>query len=191
MSASMRRETFSSRQTMIKFYKFPVTTQVFHVSKYSFALVNLKPIVPGHVLVVPFRQVPTLEELPEIESIDFFQTVLRVEKFIKKVYTSDALNVAIQDGVAAGQSVPHVHCHLIPRYLKDGWGDGIYQVLEENEGLMRGKWWLQVCEAMQVAKDEERKERTMEVMEKEAEWLKGKMKEWLLESGQWKNEYDC
>lgn len=191
MSASMRRETFSSRQTMIKFYKFPVTTQVFHVSKHSFALVNLKPIVPGHVLVVPFRQVPTLEELPEIESIDFFQTVLRVEKFIKKVYTSDALNVAIQDGVAAGQSVPHVHCHLIPRYLKDGWGDGIYQVLEENEGLMRGKWWLQVCEAMQVAKDEERKERTMEVMEKEAEWLKGKMKEWLLESGQWKNEYDC
>lgn len=191
MSASMRRETFSSRQTMIKFYKFPVTTQVFHVSKYSFALVNLKPIVPGHVLVVPFRQVPTLEELPEIESIDFFQTVLRVEKFIKKVYTSDALNVAIQDGVAAGQSVPHVHCHLIPRYLKDGWGDGIYQVLEENEGLMRGKWWLQVCEAMQVAKDEERKERTMEVMEKEAEWLKGKMKEWLLESGQWKNEYEC
>lgn len=101
------------------------------------------------------------------------------------------MNVAIQDGVAAGQSVPHVHCHLIPRYLKDGWGDGIYQVLEENEGLMRGKWWLQVCEAMQVAKDEERKERTMEVMEKEAEWLKGKMKEWLLESGQWKNEYDC
>lgn len=191
MSASMRRETFSSRQTMIKFYKFPVTTQVFHVSKHSFALVNLKPIVPGHVLVVPFRQVPTLEELPEIESIDFFQTVLRVEKFIKKVYTSDALNVAIQDGVAAGQSVPHVHCHLIPRYLKDGWGDGIYQVLEENEGLMRGKWWLQVCEAMQVAKDEERKERTMEVMEKEAEWLKGKMKEWLLESGQWKNEYEC
>lgn len=187
----MRRETFSSRQTMIKFYKFPVTTQVFHVSKHSFALVNLKPIVPGHVLVVPFRQVPTLEELPEIESIDFFQTVLRVEKFIKKVYTSDALNVAIQDGVAAGQSVPHVHCHLIPRYLKDGWGDGIYQVLEENEGLMRGKWWLQVCEAMQVAKDEERKERTMEVMEKEAEWLKGKMKEWLLESGQWKNEYEC
>lgn len=191
MSASMRRETFSSRQTMIKFYKFPVTTQVFHVSKHSFALVNLKPIVPGHVLVVPFRQVPTLEELPEIESIDFFQTVLRVEKFIKKVYTSDALNVAIQDGVAAGQSVPHVHCHLIPRYLKDGWGDGIYQVLEENEGLMRGKWWLQVCEAMQVAKDEERKERTMEVMEKEAEWLKGKMKKWLLESGQWKNEYEC
>lgn len=191
MSASMRRETFSSRQTMIKFYKFPVTTQVFHVSKHSFALVNLKPIVPGHVLVVPFRQVPTLEELPEIESIDFFQTVLRVEKFIKKVYTSDALNVAIQDGVAAGQSVPHVHCHLIPRYLKDGWGDGIYQVLEENEGLMRGKWWLQVCEAMQVAKDEERKERTMEVMEKEAEWLKGKMKEWLWESGQWKNEYEC
>ena len=174
---------------VVFFYKFPVTTQIFHITKHSFALVNLKPIVPGHVLVVPLRRVPRLSDLPENESIDFFQTVQRVQQFIQHTYCADALNLGIQDGIAAGQSVPHVHCHIIPRYLKDGWGDGIYGALEENEGMMKADfmmkegWWKEVSKGMNVENDEERKPRTMETMEKEAEWLKEKMREWLLPRG--------
>lgn len=179
----------------IYFYKFPVTTQVFHISKYSFALVNLKPIVPGHVLVVPLRKVPRLSDLPDIESIDFFQTVQRVQKFISKIYCADAINFGIQDGVASGQSVPHVHCHIIPRYFKDGWGDGIYTALETNEGMMKkdfmmkNGWWKETCQSMNVENDEDRKPRTMEIMEKEADWLRKEMNDWLKKNNDWNNEF--
>lgn len=174
----------------VYFYKFPVSTQIFHVSKYSFALVNLKPIVPGHTLVVPFRKVSTLDELPDNESIDFFQTVKLIQKFIRFVYKCDAINLGIQDGIAAGQSVPHLHCHLIPRYLKDGWGDGIYNALEVNEGMMKQNWWKDVCAPMGIVDDEDRKVRTMKEMEQETEWLKKEMKLWLNSNNQWKDEYD-
>jgi bis(5'-adenosyl)-triphosphatase len=180
----------------INFYKFPVTTQVFHVTKHTFALVNLKPIVPGHVLIVPFRQVSRLNELPDFESIDFFQTVQRVQKFIQHIYCCDGLNFGIQDGIAAGQSVPHVHCHIVPRFLKDGWGDGIYEALENNEGMMKKDfmckegWWKDVGKDMNIENDEDRKPRSMEVMKRETEWLKKELKEWLIKNNEWKEEYE-
>lgn len=178
------------------FHKFPITSQVFHISKHSYALVNLKPIVSGHVLVVPLRRVPRLSDLPESESIDFFQTVQRVQKFISHIYCSDSINLGIQDGLAAGQSVPHVHCHIIPRYLKDGWGDGIYTALEESEGMMkkdfmiRNGWWKDVCQGMNVENDDERRPRTMGAMEKEADWLRKEMNQWMKNTGEWKQEFD-
>lgn len=165
------------------FFKFPVTKQVFHFSKHSFALVNLKPLVPGHVLIVPKRQVSKLSDLPNEESIDFFEMVKFVENVIIKKYKADAMNLAIQDGLAAGQSVPHLHCHLIPRYLKDGFGDDIYKHLELWEGgliqYMTNKgefkklvpdqpWFLQVCENMNIQNDFDRKERGIIEMEQEA-----------------------
>lgn len=180
----------------VYFYRFPITTQIFHVTKHTFALVNLKPIVPGHVLVVPLRRVPRLSDLPADESIDFFQTIQRVQKFIQHVYRADALNLGIQDGVAAGQSVPHVHCHIIPRYMKDGWGDGIYNALDYNEGMMKADyfckegWWKEACQEMGVENDEDRKPRSMEDMEKEANWLKERMNNWLKQSGEWVEEFD-
>lgn len=185
------------------FYKFPVTGQVFHSTKHTFALVNLKPLVRGHVLVVPKRQVAKLGELPSEECADFFLTVQRVEKAIMAMHGADAMNLAIQDGLAAGQSVPHLHCHLIPRYLTDGFGDGIYKLLEQWEGglIQCGRdecngngssngngygnvvnglvpsqpWYGQVCQSMNLQADEDRVERTPEDMHKEAEEIRGYM----------------
>ncbi|TID21040.1 hypothetical protein CANINC_003535 [Pichia inconspicua] len=174
----------------LKFYKFPVNKQVFHISKYTFAIVNLKPIVAGHVLVIPFRRVAKLAELPDVESVDFFRTVQRVEKFVTHLYFADGLNLGIQDGLAAGQSIPHVHCHIIPRYLKDGWGDGVYEALESSEGLLQNEWWKRVCKPLGETADEERRVRTMEEMEREASWLKKEMMEWLQNNGEWLPEYD-
>ncbi|QPG75698.1 hypothetical protein FOA43_003057 [Brettanomyces nanus] len=160
------------------FYKFPVTRQVFYRSKYCYALVNLKPIVPGHVLVVPFRQVPRLKELSVKESIDLMATVQLIHCFIEKVYKADSLNLSMQDGIGAGQSVPHVHFHIIPRYLKDGYGDHIYDMLEQNEANLNG-FFRKVCQERVVAADLERRPRSMEVMEKEAIWLHEELQKFL------------
>lgn len=164
------------------FYKFPVTSQVFYRSQYCFALVNLKPLVPGHVLVVPNRVVPRLADLTPTESTDFMATVQLIHSFIQKVYKADALNLAMQDGVAAGQSVPHVHCHVIPRYLKDGYGDHIYDLLEENEHNLNGTFFKEVCKPRIIAKDEDRHPRTMDEMTKEADWLKEELAKYIEET---------
>ena len=57
---------------------------------------------------------------------------------IERVYGASSLNIAIQDGADAGQSVPHLHTHIIPRKRRDldeqGGNDAIYGMLEGEEG---------------------------------------------------------
>ncbi|KAK5119563.1 hypothetical protein LTR85_007391 [Meristemomyces frigidus] len=156
----------------IHFGPFNVTSQVFHTTKHSFALVNLKPLLPGHILVSPLALKPHLSDLTKDEISDLFLTVTRIQRTLKRVYKADAFNVAVQDGEAAGQSVPHVHCHVIPRTKGDPGGDDkVHEWLEGEEGDV-GKHQR---EAAQWAKDEERKPRSKEEMEKEATWLKEEM----------------
>lgn len=78
--------------------------KVFYRTEYSFALVNLKPLITGHVLVCPNRVVARLKDLSAAEVTDLFLTVQRIGKAVEHIYEADALNIAIQDGVAAGQS---------------------------------------------------------------------------------------
>jgi bis(5'-adenosyl)-triphosphatase len=67
--------------------------------------------------------------------LDFYQTVHKVSQAIEKYYKADALNITIQDGASAGQSVPHLHCHIIPRRLNDLPNvDDIYKLLDGKEG---------------------------------------------------------
>ena len=166
----------------ITFGTFNVTSQVFHVTPHSFALVNLKPLLPGHILVSPLRIKPRLSDLTTEEISDLFLTVTRVQRTLSRVYKAEAFNVAVQDGEAAGQSVPHVHCHVIPRSKGDpGEGDKVHEWLEGEEGDVGqhqkadevGDRRGQAKE--EWAKDEERKPRGKEEMEAEATWLREEM----------------
>ncbi|TKA82951.1 hypothetical protein B0A55_01327 [Friedmanniomyces simplex] len=155
------------------------TTEVFHVTKHSFALVNLKPLLPGHVLVSPLAIKPALADLTKDEVTDLFLTVTRVQQTLRRLYKADAFNIAVQDGVAAGQSVPHVHCHVIPRTIGDPGGDDkVHEWLEGEEGDVGGHQREAESGSSgerkmgQWAKDGERKARTKEEMESEAKWLR-------------------
>jgi bis(5'-adenosyl)-triphosphatase len=100
--------------------------------------VNLKPILPGHVLVSPRRCVPRVADLTPAETADLFLTVRKVGRMVERVYNASSLNIATQDGVDAGQSVPHVHTHIIPRRKADlehmGGTDAVYGLLDGEEG---------------------------------------------------------
>ena len=65
-------------------------------------------------------------------------TVQKVGRMVERVYKASSLNVAIQDGADAGQSVPHVHTHVIPRKKADldhqGGSDAIYGMMDGEEG---------------------------------------------------------
>ena len=160
-------------------------SQTFYTSKtkFSFAFVNLKPLLPGHVLVVPKRVVPRHAGLTIPETIDLALTVRKVSKMIERVYGADALNIAIQDGEAAGQSVKHVHFHIIPRKTGDfddrGGGDNVYDILEQKgseadvgQGL-RDRDGEERPERKFGGPDvEERKPRSDEEMDREAAMLR-------------------
>lgn len=79
------------------------------------ALYNLSPILPGHSLVVPVRHVSSLFDLSEDEISAFFSFARKVTAFLTQTYASDAYDWSLQEGEAAGQSVEHLHLHIIPR----------------------------------------------------------------------------
>lgn len=162
----------------LHFGAFPVASQVFHTTPLSFALVNLKPLAPGHVLVCPRRVTPRLAQLSRAEVADLFVTVQRVARTIERVYGARALNVAVQDGEHAGQSVPHVHVHVIPRGGSGEKieGDEVYKMLEGEEGDVGAVLREREEERRRFARsDAERKGRGMEEMEEEARRLRGEM----------------
>ena len=104
------------------------------------AFVNLKPLVPGHVLVVPRRVVPRYSGLTPEEEIDLWRGVLTVRTILAKASRGQPaaaaaptaagregradsehgheeelqFTIGMQDGPIAGQSVPHVHVHVLP-----------------------------------------------------------------------------
>lgn len=162
----------------IKFGSFVVNPQVFYATSHSFALVNLKPILPGHVLVSPQRVVPRVGDLSSAEVSDLFLTVQKVGRMIERVYGGSALNIAIQDGVAAGQSVPHVHAHIIPRKAADmdhaGGSDAIYDKLDGDEGDI-GSHMRRQHSALKPDADVDRKPRSKEEMSAEADRLAAEM----------------
>ena len=129
----------------------------------------------------PLSVRPRLSDLTKDEISDLFLTVTRVQRTLKRVYKAEAFNVAVQDGEIAGQSVPHVHCHVIPRTTGDPGGeDKVHQWLEGDEGNI-GQHQRQAeseageKRAAEWPKDEHRKPRSKQQMEKEAQWLREEM----------------
>ena len=81
----------------IYFYKYVVNRQVFFKTAHSYALVNLRPLVPGHVLVCPIRpEIIRFADLTPEEAQDYMSALQTVHKFIIHAYKADSLNIAIQ-----------------------------------------------------------------------------------------------
>lgn len=77
------------------------------------------PISQGHTLIVPIRHVGSFFELSVDEKSDVLGLLDEMRKRLDAEFGPDAYNIGINDGPAAGQTIPHVHVHLIPRYRGD------------------------------------------------------------------------
>ena len=77
------------------------------------------PLTPGHTLVVPLRHVASFFDTTVEERIAMMELLDRARAIIDKEHGPDGYNVGINNGPAAGQTVMHMHMHLIPRYLGD------------------------------------------------------------------------
>ena len=77
------------------------------------------PISEGHTLIIPRRHVGSFFDI-DLDERDALLTLLEeAKRRLAREFNPDGFNVGINDGAAAGQTVPHLHIHLIPRYKGD------------------------------------------------------------------------
>ncbi|MFY9301127.1 MAG: HIT domain-containing protein [Candidatus Nitrosotenuis sp.] len=98
----------------------------------SLAFLDAFPLTKGHTLVIPKKHYEKIQQMPQRDNADLFETVHRV---IAKV---DALTgatlIAIHNGKNAGQEIPHVHVHLIPRSQDDS-ASAVHRMFEKRPNL--------------------------------------------------------
>ncbi|WP_436037681.1 HIT family protein [Variovorax paradoxus] len=77
------------------------------------------PVSPGHSLVIPKRHIGSFFETSPQERAALLELLDQAQAAAATEFHPDGFNIGINDGAAAGQTVPHLHIHLIPRYLDD------------------------------------------------------------------------
>lgn len=88
-------------------------------SSLAFAIYDKFPVNPGHALIIPKRHTANYFDLSAEEQQALFALLNEVKQQLAENYSPDGFNVGINVGEAAGQTVGHVHIHLIPRYNGD------------------------------------------------------------------------
>lgn len=85
------------------------------------AFMDVQPVTPGHVLVIPNVRAATLGDLPPETGAQMFRIGQRIAAAIRRSdIRAEGINLFLTDGVAAGQTVFHLHLHVLPRFAGDG-----------------------------------------------------------------------
>jgi len=85
----------------------------------AFAIRNNYPVSPGHTLVITQRETPTWFDATPAEQLAVIALVEEVKRALDKEFAPAGYNVGFNAGAAAGQTVPHLQVHVIPRYTGD------------------------------------------------------------------------
>ncbi|MBQ9273418.1 MAG: HIT domain-containing protein [Succinivibrio sp.] len=101
------------------FCNLPSDREIIATSALSFAIFDGFPVSPGHALIIPKRHVANFFELTADEITDLYSLLQEVKDMIEARHHPDGWNVGVNVNHAGGQSVFHVHVHLIPRYAND------------------------------------------------------------------------
>lgn len=88
-------------------------------SHYGILIRDLFPLNEGHSLVIPKRHVTSWFHCELNEQIDLIGLLNQAKRLLDVEYSPASYNIGINDGTAAGQTISHMHIHLIPRYLGD------------------------------------------------------------------------
>lgn len=88
-------------------------TDCFYIIKDRF------PVNPGHTLVILKRHEPSAFGVTRAEWADLYEAIRSAKEFIEAGFGADEFNIGVNVGESAGQTIPHVHIHIIPRYPGD------------------------------------------------------------------------
>lgn len=94
-------------------------TNILINGEYSYSRLDGYPVSEGHCLVIPKRHVISIDDLTDSELKDLYTVLKQTKIMLCEVYQPDGFNIGINEGEAAGQTVGHLHIHIIPRYKGD------------------------------------------------------------------------
>ncbi|AEF95869.1 HIT family protein [Methanotorris igneus] len=96
-----------------------IPAKIVYEDEDTMAFLDINPRNKGHTLVIPKKHYETLDEMPDEELAKLMKAVKKVVEILKPL-NFDGYNIINNNKPAAGQEVPHVHFHIIPRYQNDG-----------------------------------------------------------------------
>ncbi len=100
---------------------------------------DIGPIIKGHALVIPKKHYDPVTETPDEILTRLHLTAKRIAKAQMNGLGADGVNIMQNNGTAAGQEVPHIHIHVIPRFENDGhhwnWNAKTYENFDEMNEL--------------------------------------------------------
>ena len=95
----------------------------------TLAFLDIAPVNPGHVLVIPKKHYKNMEEIPDDELGAVMVAIKKIGRAIKNGLDATGYNINLNNDPIAGQIIPHLHFHIIPRRAGDGlklWPQGEY-----------------------------------------------------------------
>jgi ATP adenylyltransferase len=97
-----------------------VANYVIARTQHGYAVLNTHPYNGGHVLIVPYKQVPDFDDLTDEENMDLIKLMQRVKRALKESMNPDGFNIGINLGKTAGAGIEeHLHIHVVPRWNGD------------------------------------------------------------------------
>ena len=93
---------------------------IVHRGAHNFVILNRFPYTSGHVMVVPYQHVATLEDLPDEALVELIRLARDAERHLRAVYHPQGLNIGMNIGKSAGAGIAgHLHLHVLPRWSGD------------------------------------------------------------------------
>lgn len=105
-----------------KIAKGEIPAKILHQDEHTTAFLDQTPLRKGHTLVIPNRHYDRLEQLSEDGATAYLGSLPKIVQAVTKAVDADGATVAWNNAPAAGQEVPHVHAHIVPRTEGDGVG---------------------------------------------------------------------
>lgn len=97
----------------------PNSRRVVAENRYAFAMLDGFPLSKGHTLVIPRRHIGSVFEASRKEITAVWTLIEQIRTGLMRTDSPAGFNIGLNDGPAAGQTVPHLHIHIIPRYAGD------------------------------------------------------------------------
>ena len=125
-----------------KIIKGEIPAKIIYEDEYTLALLDIKPVNPGHTLVIPKEHYVNIFDIPEETMVHVGRTVKKMALALQQGLGIENMNISTNNGVHAGQEVFHSHTHLVPRHVGDGrklWPGGAYDGDEAQKILEKIK----------------------------------------------------
>lgn len=121
-----------------KIVKGEIPATKIYEDKHLLAFLDIMPINPGHVLVIPKTHFESFTETPDEILKELISVAKKIAPAVMTATGAPAFNLTLNNGKESGQVVPHVHFHIIPRLPNDGyelWQGGGYKDEEEKNHI--------------------------------------------------------